>query len=115
MMIATLGFSQFEIKTNPIGLLFGQIPLSAEYIITDNIGAEISGGFNYGTSNLMDATYTGIISVASFKYYFSPNVGGDNIYAFPYFRFVNRTLKYESNDFTGTQRAMGAGFGLGYN
>ncbi len=114
MMFATMGFSQFEVKTNPIGLLFGQIPIAVEYIINDNIGVEVEAGFNFGNSTLVDADYVGIVSIASFKYYFSPKMGADNIYAFPYFRFVNRSLSYNDTDFTGNQTAIGAGFGLGY-
>ena len=73
MMFVTYGFSQFEVKINPIGLLFGQIPLSAEYIINDNMGAEVTAGYYFKSyGDFTDATNSsGFVANALFKYYFN--------------------------------------------
>lgn len=116
MMLATYGFSQFEIKINPISALFGTIPISAEYVITDNIGAEAAIGYRFSDNT------SGFNGKALFKYYFSPNMGGDKFYAAPYFNYTNYSGSDEETDATtGTTitsdykyTAIGVGFAIGY-
>jgi len=118
MLFVTYGFSQIEVKINPIGLLFGQIPLSAEYIINDNIGAEVTAGYYF--NNFGDFTETtdskGFVTNVLFKYYFKPEDGGDKFYVFPYFRYASRSWTFTDNnqEIKGTYTAIGGGFGAGY-
>lgn len=118
ILSATYGFSQFEIKTNPISLIFGTIPLSAEYVITDNMGVEATAGYYFRTDNDFesDTKWAGLNTNIKFKYYFVPDKGGDKFYAFPYLRYVHREGSYtdETGDYSITQNVIGAGFGAGY-
>jgi hypothetical protein len=47
LLSATYGFAQFENKVNPISALFGTIPVSAEFVIVDNLGVEESIGYRF--------------------------------------------------------------------
>ena len=119
MMIAFYSFSQFELKIDPINALFGQIPVSAEYVVAPHIGIEASVGYNFGKDKNYDTKTSGLVVVGSFKYYFKPDKGGDKFYVFPYVRYVTRKfditdLTSTSGTTTATYTAFGAGFGLGY-
>ncbi len=118
MMIATFSFSQFEVKFNPIGAMFGQIPVAAEYVLNDNMGVEATFGYYFKQDALYssDTKSSRFTTVLSYKYYFSPDQGGDKFYAFPYFRYASSkyTFDYNGSDITSSYTAMGAGFGLGY-
>jgi hypothetical protein len=118
MMMAFYGFSQLELKVDPINALFGQIPVSLEYVITPNIGAEAWVGYSFGKDKNYDTKTSGVVINGLFKYYFKPDDGGDKFYAFPYVRYVNRKFDFEEAGYTGTitstYTAFGAGFGAGY-
>ena len=43
LFFATVTFAQVEVKVNPIGLLFGGVSVSGEYILSDNMGVELTG------------------------------------------------------------------------
>lgn len=96
MLIAAYGFAQIEVKLNPIGLLFGQIPISGEYLINDDMGAEVTVGYYFKKeSGFNDVSKSsGLVSNVLFKYYFNPEKGGDKFYAFPYFRYVSRSFTF---------------------
>ena len=117
-MTSVYGFSQLEVKTNPISLLFNTIPLSIEYIITDNIGFEATAGYYYGHDDACatGTKWTGLNSNLNFKFYFGTDKGGDRFYAFPYFRFVKRNGTYTENgdEYFIDQTVIGGGFGAGY-
>lgn len=118
MMIATLSFSQFELKFEPISLLFGQIPVSAEYVVTEHIGIEATVGYSFGKDkNYSSSTSSsGLVICGLAKYYFKPDKGGDKFYVFPYVRNVNRTFNFTENntEYKATYKAFGVGFGFGY-
>ena len=118
MMVATHSFSQLEVKTNPISLMFNTIPLSIEYVIIDNVGIEVTAGYYFGMDSIFatDTNWSGLRSTLNFKFYFTPDKGGDGFYAFPYLRYVKRIGKYTEvgNNFTIEQNVIGAGFGIGY-
>lgn len=118
MMIATFSFSQFEVKFNPIGALFGQIPVSAEYVLNDNMGVEASVGYYFKNDALYGtgSTSSRFVGILSYKYYFSPDQGGDKFYVFPYARYKSSkyTFDYDGEDITGSYTAVGVGFGIGY-
>ncbi|MCF6365170.1 MAG: DUF3575 domain-containing protein [Bacteroidales bacterium] len=112
MMLATMGFSQFEVKINPISALFGSIPISAEYIVSDNIGAEVAIGYRFGDNT------SGLNSKVLFKYYFSPDKGGDKFYTAPYFNYTNyggSTVDiFGTGSYSYKYTAIGVGLALGY-
>ncbi len=111
-------FSQLELKLEPINLLFGQIPISIEYILTDNMGVEGTIGYSFQKDrNFENAeTSTGLVINGLFKYYFNPDNGGDKFYVFPFVRNVNRSFTFtEDNvEYKSTYKAFGVGFGVGY-
>ncbi|MDF1549208.1 MAG: DUF3575 domain-containing protein [Bacteroidales bacterium] len=120
MLVATFGFAQhFEAKLNPIGLIFGSIPVSAEYVINDNMGIEATLAYSFSKGDYYDNTSkaSGIVVAGLYKYYFKPQDGGDGFYAFPYIRYASRKFTFNDatyGDVTSTYKAFGAGFGLGY-
>jgi len=121
MMVSTLGFSQVEVKINPISALFGQISVSAEYIVKENIGAEATLGYYFKADESFGETSksSGIVTNFLFKYYFSPSeAGGDKFYVFPYARYAKRTWTFNdantNSEIEGSITSIGVGFGAGY-
>ncbi len=118
VMFVTNIFSQFELKIDPIFALFGMIPISAEYVIKENIGIEATASYYFKKDNTFsDATKSsGLVTNGLFKFYFSPDKGGDRFYAFPYIRYVKRNVTFidNSNEINATYTAFGIGFGVGY-
>jgi len=120
MLLAKFSFAQnFEVKVNPIGLIFGTIPVSAEYVLNENMGVELTAEYNYNKGSYFDGTTkaSGIVVAGLYKYYFKPHDGGDGFYAFPYLRYANRKFTFDDTTYgevTATYTAFGAGFGLGY-
>ncbi len=121
MMFATMGFSQFEVKVNPIGLLWGNMDLSGEYILNDNMGAEAEFAYYFKQDDLFGASVTSskssrFVGILSYKYYFKPEDGGDKFYAFPYFRYKSSKFSITDNavDYDISYTALGVGFGFGY-
>jgi len=108
----------FELKTNPIGAIFGTIPLSVEYVINDNIGIEATLGYYFKKDNTFSDVdkSSGLVLNGLFKYYFVPKNGGDRFYAFPYIRYVNRNVSFteDGSGYEASYTAFGAGFGVGY-
>ena len=125
LLIVSVGMAQkstpaIEVKTNPIGAIFGTVPLSLEYLVNDDIGLEATVGYSYSRGDFFDNTSSasGLVAAGLFKFYFSPQDGGDRFYAFPYIRYVNRKFTFSNKNTTGdvtaTWEALGAGFGIGY-
>lgn len=120
MLFATYGFSQFEVKTNPLSAMFGTIPVSIEYVAAEKIGLEGTVGYYFKKDDTFstDSKSSGITGKFLLKFYFSPNKGGDKFYGFPYFRYSSRSSTFydssTSTDITATYKAIGAGLGLGY-
>jgi len=117
-MTSVYGFSQLEVKTNPISILFNTVPLSIEYIITDNIGLEATAGYYFRNDDVFatGTSWSGLKTNLNFKFPFGPDKGGDRFYAFPYLRYVKRTGKYSENgsEYSIEQTVIGGGFGAGY-
>jgi hypothetical protein len=120
MMIAFYSFSQFELKIDPINAIFGQIPVSAEFVASKNIGIEATGAYNFAKDKNYNTKSTGLVTCGLIKFYFSPKNGGDRFYAFPYVRYVSRKFDFTNTTGIGagtisaTYKAFGAGFGIGY-
>lgn len=120
MIIVTYGFSQFEIKTNPISMLvFGSVPVSAEYVINDNIGTEVTFSYLY---QFFGEEINGFSGKALLKYYFGPNIGGDRFYGAAYLHFSGFSGEdtdmnpdtYEDVTSTYKYNEMGLGFAIGF-
>lgn len=83
--------AQFELKTNPIAILFEALPVSLEYVLNDYWGMEVNGWISQDFSFLY---FSG-------QHYFNPNKGGD---------------KFNIGAFTGvtSDNGFGLGFFFGY-
>jgi len=122
LLTLSIGKAQkaFEAKINPIGLIFGNIPVSLEFVASDNIGIEATAAYSYSKGSFFEGTSkaSGLVLAGLFKYYFKPDNGGDGFYAFPYVRYANRKFTFDdgttTGDVTATWNAFGAGFGIGY-
>ncbi len=106
--------AQVDVSINPIGLLFGDLSVGADFMIQEHFSIEAAVGF--GTGKIDDIKGTNIPVNVVGKYYFSPKNGADRFYLDMFLRYVNRSWKYDDNsnfaDFTSNR--FGLGFGLGY-
>jgi hypothetical protein len=99
VFIATASFAQFEVKINPVGLLWGGVTASGEVVFADNMGAELTLGLANTGVNIFtdgDTQLNGFKATGAFKYYFSPIEGGDGFYAGPYLKYRLLSGKYDS-------------------
>lgn len=116
LFFATVTFAQVEVKVNPIGLLFGGVSVSGEYLLSDNMGVELTGRLASRNITLAESVkFTGFGSTAAFKYYFSPDVGGDNFYAGVYLRYVGMTGEYIGTITQVEEKATRTKVALGFN
>jgi len=109
--------AQIDVTINPIGALFGNFGVGADFAITPNISAE--GVIGFGSRKIDGTKYFALPITAFGKYYFSPKNDNDRFYASVFLRFVNRNFKDDdANDNISyneyTQTRLGAGFGVGY-
>ncbi len=104
--------AQIDATINPVGLLFGNFNVGADFGISDNLSVEAAIGYSAG--DLGDQEWSSFPVTAIGKYYVSPNHGADKFYVDAFLRFVSR--KYDAGvSFGGSKSTrMGVGFGLGY-
>ena len=107
-------FSQLEVKANPLGIIWGgDIDLSVEYIVSPDFGIEARIPFRGGNITLgnegFDRFKTG--AILSGRYYFKPELGGDNFYAGVYGKYFNTSYNSQVagsiNDFARNRVALG--------
>ena len=85
-------YAQLEVKVNPLGIIWGgDIDVSLEYVASPQFGIEARIPFRGGNITLgsegFDRFKTG--AIISGKYYFKPELGGDNFYAGMYGKYFN--------------------------
>ena len=106
--------AQVDVTVNPVGLLFGDFSIGADFALSDNFSIEPQIGFGTGKVSGIKGTNLAVNGVA--KYYFNPNRGADRFYGDVFLRYVNRNWNYDDSstaaDYTSTR--IGLGFGLGY-
>jgi len=101
---------KFEIKANPIGLLFGNPSLSFEYILSENFGLEASPTLFSRNRDIFgeDASFSGAGLGIFAKYYFSPDKPASKFYVAPYIRFFrSSTTLTNSDELVNTRLAAG--------
>lgn len=124
-----------EVKFNPIGIIFGQIPVSVEAILGEKgaIGIEAMGSYKYPMDQAAfsesdsDSDYdsdsqrsskaTGLSATGLVKLYFNPDRGGDGYYFFPYVHYVAYKSEFKDDtygDIEVNYSAFGAGVGAGW-
>ncbi len=106
--------AQVDVMVNPIGLLFGNLGASADFMLADNLSVEGQIGIGFGDDGAFD--YFNLPITAYGKYYFNPEDGADKFYASAWLRFINRNWEGNDNTFVSeyTQTRLGLGFGAGY-
>lgn len=107
--------AQVDVMVNPIGLLFGNLSASADFMLKDNFSVEGQIGVGFGDELGLD--YFNLPITAYGKYYFNPDDGADKFYADVFLRFIARNYSAEDNSTTlaeYSQTRVGAGFGIGY-
>lgn len=106
--------AQVDVTVNPIGLLFGDFSIGADFALQDKFSIEAAVGFGANKISDVKGTNIGVNGVA--KYYFNPNRGADRFYADLFLRYVGRSWNYDDNAASADYRTnrIGIGFGLGY-
>lgn len=100
-------WAQTEIKINPVGLLFQDYSLSAEFGVNPNFGIEPVIGF-WNPANLEnDASYKAFRTRLIGKYYFNPDKGIDKFNVGGYVNFVNGRLSDGRESTNATRIALG--------
>jgi len=123
--LSTTSQAQIDVTVNPIGILFGNLSVGADIVISDNLSVEPTIGFGASSTDGdlvgYSSKYTSIPISVFGKYYFNPNNGADKFYASVWLRFVSRSVKYSDIDpntlFTiadYSQTRVGGGIGVGY-
>lgn len=118
MTLCCLGFqkaaAQVDLTLNPVGALFGDFNIGADFGLSENFSIEAQVGF--GANKIAGIKGTNIPVNVVGKYYFNPKHGVDRFYVDAFLRFVNRNWEYDDNstnaNFTSTR--FGIGFGIGY-
>ncbi len=120
LLTVSFSYAQFDVALNPLGALFGRPGVSAEYVVSDNIGVEleVSTAFGKAAGISVDGynpKQSGFGLKLQGKYYFSPDEGADGIYLSLYVR--QKSLKIEdksSTDYQGFKSSiLAAGLTVG--
>ncbi len=114
--------AQIDVTINPIGLLFGDLNVGADFVLSENLSIEgtigIATGSDDAAFNDAESKYFGLPITVFGKYYFNPNNGADKFYIDAWLRFVSRSYNWEGNDadlfVDYSQTRVGGGFGIGY-
>lgn len=106
--------AQVDVTLNPIGLLFGDLSVGADFALSESFSIEGTVGFGSGSPE--NAKYTNIPINAVAKYYFNPDKGADKFYGDVWLRFISRKYTWDDATFGAdyTQTRFGLGFGIGY-
>ena len=109
--------AQVDLTVYPIGILFGDLSVGADFNLGESLSVEASLG--YGAGKESGLKYSSIPVTGVLKYYFNPDRGCDKFYADAFLKFINRGYKdkdandgIEYGDYT--QARFGFGLGLGY-
>jgi hypothetical protein len=108
--------AQVDVTVNPIGLLFGDLSVGADFILSDEFSLEGTIGFGGGNDDFTSLKWSNIPITAVGKYYFNPQDGADKFYASAFLRFVGRSYRADGDtDYAEySQTRVGLGVGIGY-
>ncbi len=100
LFIAAIAQAQIDLKINPLGLIFNSPDLSGEYNVNENVGVELTLGFDYGNGTLgliEGLKKSGYKVRLAGKYYFKPENGCDRFYAGLYTGPKSRSLTLDGD------------------
>lgn len=108
--------AQTDVTINPIGLLFGDLSVGADFILSDDFSVEGTIGIGGGKEDFANLKWSNIPITVVGKYYFNPQDGADKFYADAFLRFVSRSYKAdgETSFAEYSQTRLGFGLGIGY-
>jgi len=114
--------AQIDVTVSPIGLLFGDLNIGADFALSENLSVEAQVGLTFGSDDIgfddLESKYFGLPITVLGKYYFGPNNGADKFYADAFLKFVTRNYSVDGDDnnvysdYSNTR--FGVGFGIGY-
>ena len=106
--------AQVDLTLNPVGALFGDFNIGADFGISENFSVEAQVGF--GTPKIDGVKGRNIPVNVVGKYYFNPKQGVDRFYADVFLRFISRNWEYDDSSANANFKStrFGLGFGLGY-
>ena len=130
--LSFIGTAQIDLTANPLGIMWGDFGLGADYCFNSSVSSELGLGFggSSGTDiNSIEYDHKNLNISGVVKYYFSPTQGADNFYSGGFVRYVNRDTDYLDNttvsDYSqsrigagvlfGTKRASEGGFIFDFN
>ena len=112
-----MGFSsyaQFEIKINPVSILWSSFDISAEYGFNEKFGVDVAPVFDFGKTkyNSLEYKNSKIGAVINPRFYFNPNRGIDKFYFGAYLKFSSGKSTYEDDSYLkNTRVAIGPNIG----
>lgn len=108
--------AQIDVTVNPIGLLFGDLSVGADFVLSDVFSVEGTIGIGGGSDDFTNLKWSNIPVTVVGKYYFNPDDGADKFYADAFLRFVSRSYKADgdTNFSEYSQTRLGLGVGIGY-
>lgn len=112
-------YSQVDVTVNPIGILFGDLSLGADFVLADNLSIEGTIGIGGSKEDLGIASYKyfNLPITAVGKYYFNPDNPASKFYADAFVKFVTRSYKADGEGSTFVdydQTRLGVGMGIGW-
>ncbi|MBK9270594.1 MAG: DUF3575 domain-containing protein [Saprospiraceae bacterium] len=110
-----LGYSQIEVKVNPIGLIFSNVDLGVEFGINEHFGIEPRLIVDFDSYDFEGEKWSSsrFGTIVEGKYYFNPSKGINKFYVDLYGKFITGKITASNEpDINSTRLAMG--FGLGY-
>jgi len=113
---ATQSHAQVDVTINPVGFLFGDFNVGADFVITDRFSLEGNIGFDKGKNHFRNLEKTSIPVAAIGKLYLNPKNGADRFYVNSFLRVANKNYTNDGNsEYAAYKRTrVGLGFGLGY-
>ena len=84
LALAVFSFSAFhanaqvDVTINPIGLLFGDLSIGGDFILSDEFSVEATIGIGGGNDDFTSLKWSNIPIGVVGKYYFNPDDGADN-------------------------------------
>ena len=108
--------AQVDVTVNPIGLLFGDLSVGGDFILSDEFSVEATLGFGGGDDDFTSLKWRNIPITAVGKYYFNPDDGADKFYASAFLRYINRNYSADGETTFAeySQSRFGIGVGIGY-
>lgn len=115
--LSTQSHAQVDVTINPVGALFGDLSVGADFVINEKFSVEGTVGYKSGKAFGKDLKYSSVPVTAVGKLYVNPKNGADRFYVNSFVKLASRSYTHnnvESEYAEYTRTKVGLGFGLGY-